>query len=426
MAKYLAIQKIRCEIRRGTWLAVFILGLGLSVCPPISAQISWFTPTSWAEDVAQSPVTIVGTKDGQAVRWVSVSNSSNQFVMQVLNLPFGYNYSSACGVSANGNVIVGYAYDANNQVRAVRWTPDPNNPSQFLMQDIGTLGGSHSAAYDVSADGTVIVGYAYNANNQRRAVRWIPDPNNPSQFLIQDLGTFGGSHTVAYDVSSDGMVIVGYIQYPNSRRAVLWMPDSGVTELLPALGGDFDEAFGISADGTVVVGWSNGKAARWIPDPNNPSQFLIQDLGTLGGINSAAYGVSADGTVVVGWSDTSSDGFRAFRWIEGQGMEDLSQAYQVSNGVLVIASAISQDGRYIVGWGVEDNTSGEAAFLLEICQSHNGDVDESGCVDDADLLAVLFAYGSSGTDLGSVDINCDGTVDDADLLIVLFNYGDGC
>ncbi len=53
-----------------------------------------------------------------------------------------------------------------------------------------------------------------------------------------------------------------------------------------------------------------------------------------------------------------------------------------------------------------------------------GDVNGDGCVDDADLLAVLFAFGQTG-DLPE-DVNGDGVVDDADLLIVLFNFGQGC
>jgi len=52
-----------------------------------------------------------------------------------------------------------------------------------------------------------------------------------------------------------------------------------------------------------------------------------------------------------------------------------------------------------------------------------GDVDGSGCVDDSDLLSVLFNFGSSG---GSADLNQDGVVDDSDLLLVLFNFGQGC
>jgi predicted outer membrane repeat protein len=52
-----------------------------------------------------------------------------------------------------------------------------------------------------------------------------------------------------------------------------------------------------------------------------------------------------------------------------------------------------------------------------------GDVNGDGCVDDADLLAVLFAFGNTG---GPEDLNGDGIVDDADLLLVLFNFGIGC
>lgn len=52
-----------------------------------------------------------------------------------------------------------------------------------------------------------------------------------------------------------------------------------------------------------------------------------------------------------------------------------------------------------------------------------GDVNGDDCIDDADLLAVLFAFGSSDPD---TDLNGDGTVDDADLLTVLFNFGAGC
>ncbi len=49
-----------------------------------------------------------------------------------------------------------------------------------------------------------------------------------------------------------------------------------------------------------------------------------------------------------------------------------------------------------------------------------------GCVDDADLLQVLFSFGRRGGNLGRVDVNCDNKVDDADLLTVLFSFGVGC
>ncbi|MEN3002603.1 MAG: S8 family serine peptidase [Armatimonadota bacterium] len=51
-----------------------------------------------------------------------------------------------------------------------------------------------------------------------------------------------------------------------------------------------------------------------------------------------------------------------------------------------------------------------------------GDIDGNNVIDDADLLAVLFAFGQSGSNLPT-DLNGDGVVDDADLLLVLFNFG---
>jgi hypothetical protein len=52
-----------------------------------------------------------------------------------------------------------------------------------------------------------------------------------------------------------------------------------------------------------------------------------------------------------------------------------------------------------------------------------GDVNGDNIVDDADLLQVLFNFGS---DDAATDTNGDGIVDDADLLTVLFNFGASC
>ncbi len=52
-----------------------------------------------------------------------------------------------------------------------------------------------------------------------------------------------------------------------------------------------------------------------------------------------------------------------------------------------------------------------------------GDLNQDGVIDDADLLMVLFAFGSSDP---QADVNRDGVVDDADLLMILFAFGQGC
>jgi probable HAF family extracellular repeat protein len=151
-------------------------------------------------------------------------------------------------------------------------------------------------------------------------------------------------------------------------------------------------------------------------------------LGTLGGLRSSAYGVSADGAVVVGSAQNAAGQWRAFRWTALDGMEDLNITYAnlLTNGsVLAWAYAISPDGRYIVGQGYNAATGRYyEAFLLDTGFPRRGDVDRNGCVDDADLLRVLFRFGGRG--YRNEDLNWDGIIDDADLLQVLFNFGSGC
>jgi hypothetical protein len=111
------------------------------------------------------------------------------------------------------------------------------------------------------------------------------------------------------------------------------------------------------------------------------------------------------------WNDSP---FRSLRCPDGPG---------AANPVAGWTGTTSAGGRYVI--------SLQGAYFVseqgcQTCQPHNGDVDNNGCVDDADLLAVLFGFGQTGDNLGRVDVNCDQVVDDADLLQVLFNFGSGC
>ncbi len=303
----------------------------------------------------------------------------------------------------------------------VAWAAQPSLAQRLTW--LGTLGGNLSEAYGVSADGSVVVGVADNAAGRTRAFRWTAAGG------MQDLGTLGSSW--AFGVSADGSVVVGVAYNAAGQwRAFRWTAARGMQDLGTLPGGRSSGANGVSADGSVVVGRADnaagqGRAFRWTAAGG------MQDLGTLGGDESGAWGVSADGSVVVGWALNADWQWRAFRWTASGGMEDLNTTYAslLTNGsVLSVASAISPDGRYIVGWGWNAATGRTEAYLLDTqgCASENGDVDANGCVDDADLLAVLFAFGNPGSNLGRVDVNCDGVVDDADLLTVLFNFGSGC
>lgn len=64
------------------------------------------------------------------------------------------------------------------------------------------------------------------------------------------------------------------------------------------------------------------------------------------------------------------------------------------------------------------------ADLPETLTLYLSDIDGNGCVDESDLLAVLFRFGEACE--GAEDVDWDGKVDEADLLTVLLDLGAGC
>jgi len=97
---------------------------------------------------------------------------------------------------------------------------------------------------------------------------------------------------------------------------------------------------------------------------------------------------------------------------------------RVAPSVTTVDSGLALDGEYSGQLPTGDGVpGGEAVLSLRVLAS-NGDVNGDGCVDDADLLAVLFAFGATGA--RAEDVNGDDQVDDADLLTVLFAFGQGC
>ncbi|MEF8719147.1 MAG: autotransporter domain-containing protein [Candidatus Accumulibacter necessarius] len=248
--------------------------------------------------------------------------------------------SDAWDVSADGNLMVGQANTANNAAaHAFLWTQAGG------MFDLGTLGGTYSVAYAVSADGNVVVGDASNANQQDRAFRWTQAGG------MADLGTLGGTRSSAKAVSADGNVVVGQANTANNAaaHAFLWTQAGGMADL-GTVGGRNSAAFAVSADGNVVVGDASDanrqiRAFRWTQAGG------MADLGTLGGPDSYARAVSADGNVVVGAASDANTRNRAFRWTQAGGMVDLgtlggTYAYAWADSV---AWDVSADGNVVVG-----------------------------------------------------------------------------
>jgi probable HAF family extracellular repeat protein len=376
----------------------------LSLSLPASAQsLTWLGSLgglgtdSVAFDVSADGSVVVGYSAGRAFRWTV------QGGMQNLGAPPPFSNSRATAVSADGSVVVGSGEDSPgygaNRI-AFRWTAASG------LQLFLPWSNRYSTANDVSANGAVIVGVAENDQEVQQAFRWSASTG------LQWLNLNGWQWSAANAISPDGRIVAGGASVNGSLHALRWV--EGTPQQLWTEG----IAHSVSADGNIVVGElrlsSHAVACRWV-------NGVLQTLDTPR-TRSVAYGVSADGSVVVGESND-----RAFLWTPQTGLQYLDELYANLLGggsSLWAAYAISPNGRYIVGYGWNMASFRFEAFLLDRGFPRAGDVNRDGCVDDADLLQVLFSFGEAGYQ--HTDLNWDGIVDDSDLLETLFHFGSGC
>jgi probable HAF family extracellular repeat protein len=257
--------------------------------------------------------------------------------------------SRATAISADGSVVVG---EADIIVWRDRDTSS-DDPGSYLAKlpvsmqyryfghafrwaggivDLGTLGGVRSAAIDVSADGSVVVGdsgvdpFAVDPALDSHAFRW-------SGGSMTDLGTLGGTTSGASAVTPDGFIVIGGSEVGDgTSQGFIWSEEAGMFGL-GTLGGSFSSADAVSDDGTIVVGLSSipGDIAtlpyRWTyPEIiDGLAAGGMVSLGTLGGSASGAVRLSANGSVAAGSCGLIGDIVsHAFRWTEATGMADLN------------------------------------------------------------------------------------------------------
>jgi probable HAF family extracellular repeat protein len=178
----------------------------------------------------------------------------------------GNNYTSALGVSGNGQVVVGYSETSPSRyAHAFRWTPTGG------IQDLGVTNGTESDARGISGNGLTIVGEARDGGGFWRAFRWT------ASLGMRDIGTLGGPMSAAYDASYDGSVIVGSSLNSSSSgsyRAFRWTASTGmkdVRQLLLDAGVTAVQnwvllsAGGVSDDGTAIAGYGLSPSKQWEP-----------------------------------------------------------------------------------------------------------------------------------------------------------------
>lgn len=169
----------------------------------------------------------------------------------------GGQYVEPLAVSADGSVIAGNGSTnpERDYYRAFRW-------SNGVMSSLGTLGGHESEMKAMTPSGAVIVGSAQRSDGDHHAFRWSAEDG------MQDLGALaGGRYAAGWAVTPDGKVVVGISSAKvgpyDSIHAFRWEQETGmlsVEDWLRSTGVPVADslntahAFDVSADGMVVVG----------------------------------------------------------------------------------------------------------------------------------------------------------------------------
>ncbi len=261
---------------------------------------------------------------------------------------------------------------------------------------------------------------AYNPN---------PIPASPSggnAMMVRDWAG-GGNVAVARYVYENGTA--GYDLYiyinpaaPPNTRVETWM--IGLLGAAESVHNHplFATSTAVSANGMTGVGWVFRRANGATGHPTESKLYLV-DAGAGGPPSSwNIYGSIDLAGQSAGWYRLRLEVYSDGR-VKGLFYGDPSSPIGITG-----TTATGLVGGFYIGYR---ETMGNNAQVINpvrvdgVCLyiPIEGDVNGDGCVDDADLLSALFAFGG---DNAEADVNGDGIVDDADLLTVLFAFGSGC
>ncbi len=229
--------------------------------------------TSYAFGTSADGSVVVGRIGDGAFRWTEQTG--------MVSLGYG----AAWGVSRDGSVAVGHV-DGVSGREAFLWTESGG------MTTLG-LG----IANDVSTDGDVVVGTSGN-----EAFRWT----NVTGMVGLGHLPGGGVNSKAFDVSADGSVVIGFSDSTSGLEVFRWTQSTGMVSLAEGVWG---KAYGTSADGSVVVGRADlgtGVEAFVCDDTNGMRSLrslLVDDYGLdlTSWILYDAQSISDDGLTIVGY-----------------------------------------------------------------------------------------------------------------------------
>lgn len=302
-----------------------------------------------------------------------------------------------------GNAIVGAIVTSNSQVRT-------NATGDYAMAN-HPLG---SASVSVTANGY---------NSASTMARVVSGDNPLDFFLVPVEYPSGGCWGYIRDVTSGSDVINATVTIAGPgglTRSYFTGPDDGYYE---CQGLPHDRPFSITAS---APGYQSSTVSNWYPQNGNQSSNIPFDL-------MPNWGASLSAPRLNGRADLRGfSGDVANVWLTLEAYQDGSLMWRAD-------TRMQPDGSFSVPCPMDmpadlrlkpdrwtsvtlPNFSFDTQRELGVVTfSSLGDTNNDDAVDDADLTAVMLAYGA--LEANAPDLDGNGVVDDADLTLALANYG---
>ena len=345
---------------------------------------------SQAEDVSNDGTVVVGYSEIDSGH-NQAFNFSYGGIHGMGFLDQGNKLSRAYSITPDGSMMVGES-NSGNYPMATLWEAGVQYPPPLGYMHGATTTTWGTRAWAISADGNLIVGEGEYFNQLHAFIKVGDD-------LLRSINPPNIFGLKAEDVASNGTA-VGWRRmsyYSNIYHAFRWRGNLEDVENFnnadnyedlqtdyPAIEGSASSlAYAVSEDGAVVVGQSQTPMEALGEDFNWPAfRWENGQMMQLGYLDdnyrlAAAYDITADGSIVVGYSTISlypqiSDREAAF-WIGGDAgsypaasLNDWADA----NGIdregfrMEEARGISDNGRFIVGYGRNNHGQHEAFMMV--------------------------------------------------------------
>lgn len=285
--------------------------------------------------------------------------------------------SGSATISADGSLISCSVINPNTGIE-VAAIFKPLEDQWIYLEGLGVLlDGGESSSWGMSSNGEHVVGLSWAGGGTANGVYW----NHPNP--VVDLGsTVVGRSSRANNVNADGSRKVGWQDSDfGFRQGVYW--ENGQQFFLNDNDGNIlGEALGISADGKNITGFSsdnqgyiwNENEGTILYNPNEDDPYSDEFFTSI-------VAISDNGKVAVGFSFNPFEGGiltgSGFIWTQEEGFKNLNEyiselGYDTLGIDFAMADAVSPDGKYIGGIGVNQDLQDIRGYIIKLPEGGMG------------------------------------------------------